>query len=357
MRRLRPALLALGGLVLLAAMWGGLARVGWRLPALPAPVAALHGPLILSGFFGTVISLERAVALNRRWAYAAPALAGLGGLALAMGLPAWLGQVLLVAGGLALAAVFVVILRVRSDWSHLTLGLGALLWPAGSLLWLAGLPVSHVVPWWAGFLVLTIAGERLELARILRLRREALAAFLAATGLLLAGLMASLAAFVLGVRVAGVGLVALSIWLWRFDVARRTVRQSGLTRFIAVALLAGYAWLGVAGVLWVWRAEYFGAGPVYDAMLHSLLLGYVFSMIFAHAPLMAPTLLGTGVPYQPGFYATLGLLHASLILRILGDMLAVPGLRQWGGLLNVAALLLFAAGLALTLRRTPAPSV
>jgi hypothetical protein len=30
-----------------------------------------------------------------------------------------------------------------------------------------------------------------------------------------------------------------------FDIARRTVRQSGVTRFIAVCLLSGYVWLGV----------------------------------------------------------------------------------------------------------------
>ena len=46
---------------------------------------ALHGPLMVSAFFGTVISLERAVALDRLWAYAAPLAAGLGGIALLCG--------------------------------------------------------------------------------------------------------------------------------------------------------------------------------------------------------------------------------------------------------------------------------
>ena len=52
----------------------------------------------------------------------------------------------------------------------------------------------------------------------------------------------------------------------RHDVARRTVRQSGLTRFTAVCLLSGYFWLAVSGVL----AVYFGtvlAGAAYDAIL------------------------------------------------------------------------------------------
>jgi hypothetical protein len=78
-----PALLAL-----LAAAWAGLVRMGWLLP--PFQVAA-HGQLMISGFFGTVIALERAVALsasfkNGRWAYAAPLLSSVGTLAVIAGL-------------------------------------------------------------------------------------------------------------------------------------------------------------------------------------------------------------------------------------------------------------------------------
>ena len=42
-----------------------------------------------------------------------------------------------------------------------TMALGALLWLVGNAGWLVGWPVPQVVPWWSGFLVLTIAGERL----------------------------------------------------------------------------------------------------------------------------------------------------------------------------------------------------
>jgi hypothetical protein len=33
---------------------------------------------------------------------------------------------------------------------------------AATLLWLGGFPINQIVPWLAGFVVLTIAGERLE---------------------------------------------------------------------------------------------------------------------------------------------------------------------------------------------------
>jgi hypothetical protein len=130
-----------------------------------------------------------------------------------------------------------------------------------------------------------------------------------------------------------------------FDVARHTVRTSGLPRYSAAALLSGYVWLGVAGLLAVrWGAV--AAGPPYDAMLHALFVGFVFSMIFGHAPIIVPAVLGRGIAYRPAFYAHLGLLHASLALRIFGDFWPwLPG-RQWGGLLNALAIVLFFANIA-----------
>ena len=56
---LAAALVALG-----SGVWGGLVRLQWPLP-LPGNDASWishHGPLLITGFLGTVISLERAVA-------------------------------------------------------------------------------------------------------------------------------------------------------------------------------------------------------------------------------------------------------------------------------------------------------
>jgi hypothetical protein len=72
----RAPLLLLGMLSLLAGLAGGLVRVGWALPHVPAEVALLQGALMLAGFLGTLISLEKVVALERRAGYAAPLLIG-----------------------------------------------------------------------------------------------------------------------------------------------------------------------------------------------------------------------------------------------------------------------------------------
>ena len=53
-----------------------------------------------------------------------------------------------------------------------------------------------------------------------------------------------------GSRAFGLSLLVLVVWLAPRDVARHTVHSTGQPRFCAAAMLAGYAWLAVAGVAW-----------------------------------------------------------------------------------------------------------
>lgn len=344
----RVPLLILGFACLITGACAGLARLGWAVPRHAFDLAAVHGPLMVSGFFGTVISLERAVALARRWAYLGPLAAGLGGLGLIGGAPPAIAQALLTLGSAVLfggsAWIF---LRQRALFTF-TLAAGAASWLVGNLLWLGGFSVYEVVLWWAGFLVLTIAGERLELSRFRPPSPKAVPAFRA---ILLAIVVALLIARVegyasLGFRLFGAALLALAGWLLTQDIARRTVRGEGLTRFIAVCLLSGYLWLAVGGAVLAGAGELQPGAPSYDAALHALLLGFVFSMVFGHAPIIFPAVLRVAVPYHPSFYAPLALLHASLLCRLAGDLAGHPGWLRTGGLLGAIALAAFIAGTA-----------
>ena len=338
----RLPLLAMGMVALLTGLWAGLLRLGWDVPPLQPTWPAVHGPLMISGFLGTLISLERAVALGRRWAYTAPLLSGLGGLSLIVGFPGPVAQILIMAGSLGLVAIFAVIIRLRPALYTVTMGLGAVCWIMGNLLWLIGWPISYLVFWWAGFLLLTIAGERQELARLQHLSPAGQASFLVTLVSVLTGLIVIGSSFDIGVRLVGGGMVGLALWLGRHDIARRTVRQAGVTRFIAVCLLSGYVWLGLSGLL----AVVFGgisAGPQYDAMLHAFFLGFVFAIIFGHAPIIFPAVLGARMAFRPMFYAHAILLQVTLILRLAGDVMGWGPGRQVGGLLNVVVLLLFLA--------------
>jgi len=343
--------IALGGLALLAGMWAGLVRIGWAIPPLQP---AAHGPLMISGFLGVVISLERAVAFGKRWTFAAPLLSGLGAVALLLGLPAeiYCGLFVLASAVLiiAFATTYYQHYGSKIEWSGLTMIGGAVLWLVGNGLWWAGRPLAQATPWWIGFLVVTIAAERLELGRVLLLGRVSRITFLLCVALFVGGLKLSLFAFSAGLQLSGAGLIALGAWLLYFDIAHRTIRQKGLTRFIAACLLPGYAWLIFAGALWLMWAPYFSGGPFYDAMLHTILLGFVFSMIFGHEPIIMPAIVGVPIVYRPAFYGHLVLLHASLILRLVGDLAAQPSLRIWGGMLNVIAVLAFIGNTVIAVR-------
>ncbi len=353
----RVGLLALAGAALLAGLTGALVLLGLSMPTDTVRLAGVHGLLMTLGFLGTLIALERAVALDRRWGYLAPLASGLGAASLIVGLPVAVGAFLLATGGVLLVAMYVAFDRIERSMHTSVQGIGTLAWLVAAMLLVEGRPISAVIPWLAAFLVLIIAGERLELSRLSRPSDAARRAFLGAVAVFAAGVVVTLVAPDAGMRVGGAGLVALALWLARHDIARRTVRMHGVTRFVALSLLVGYAWLAVAGACWL----AFGSpstGSQYDVMLHSLFLGFVISMVFGHAPIILPAVLRTPLPYRPRFYGHLALLHGGLLLRIVGgDLLGSVVAWQAGGVLNVTALLLFigSSAIAVAAGREPMP--
>ena len=339
--RLRFVLIAFGGLSLLAGLWMGLTRLGWDLPLPTAIFPLLHGPVMIVGFLGTLITLERAAAMGRLWPYGAPMCAVLSVLALAAGLPVQWAATLAVISSAVLCVVFIALYR-QSPLAHfIVMAMSALVWIGGNSLWLAGFPLHRVAAWWAAFLVLMIAGERLELSRLVKRRFLADVLFHLCVAGIVIGLVYSVFDFPPGLRVAGIGLTCLAVWLILNDMARYTIVRPGLPRFMAICLIVGYLWLIVAGVLWLTSASQFVAGPSYDAMLHTIFLGFVFSMIFAHAPVIFPSITGIDLPFSPIAYGYAGLLHVALVLRVAGDLALWRGGQQWGGMLNVIAILLF----------------
>jgi hypothetical protein len=183
-------------------------------------------------------------------------------------------------------------------------------------------------------------------------------AFVGATALLLAGLLVSVAAYAAGMAICGAAFLLLALWLLRYDIARRRIKAGGQARFTALALLSGYVWLGVGALLLIRHAGVM-AGPYYDAALHSIFLGFVFAMIFAHAPIVFPAVLSVPIVFTNRFYIPLVLLHLSLLLRVGGDLLGWWDARLWGGLLNVVVILAFLLITVTSLRprRAPAPTL
>lgn len=343
---------------LLTGLAGGLARAGVAVPGGATwlgPAVAAHALLMVCAFMGTVIGIERAVAVRHPLAFAGPLASGAAGIAQLMGAPA-AAALLVAAASLAFVAVNIVVVR-RQRAAHTALLLvGALAWTVGSLWHVLDRGAGAVVPLWLGFLVLTIAAERLEMTRLMRRRAGAAPALAVILAALLAGALLSGLDAATGGVLYGLSLAALAVWLVMFDIARRTVRAQGLSRYMAVCLLLGYGWLFVAGL--AWAATALGA-PWRDAALHGLALGFVFSMMLGHAPVILPAIARVKVLFGTAFYLPLLLLHASLLLRLAaghGDPRALAA-GAAGNALAIAAFAATLAGAALAwrLRHTPSP--
>ncbi len=345
--------LAVVATTLLAAVAGGLLRAGIAWPAqanaqLAGQAAVAHAALMMSGFLGTVIGIERAVAVKLHWAWLVPLCAALGS-TLSLAGRSEAAAFYAVASCVFVGVNFVVVRRQKA--AHTTLLLvGALAWFVGNLEFAAGARGEAVFAWWFTFLVVTIAAERLEMTRLMQRRPSAQLGLLGAVAALLLGAVMSGLWPQAGGMLYGASLFSLALWLSLFDIARRTALAHGLSRYMAVCLLAGYAWLGVAGA--AWAAMALGA-PSRDLALHALGLGFIVSMVMGHAPVILPAVARVKLHFGRWFYAPLALFHLSLVLR-LGAGFADNDWRSTGALLNALALLLFAltlAGSALAWRR------
>ncbi|MBX0301566.1 hypothetical protein K2F54_16450 [Cryobacterium sp. 1639] len=338
----RLAFLLLGGIALLAGLNGALLLLGVWAPIASTRLPEVHGPLMVFGFVGTVVVLERAVAVRRGWAYLSPGLLGAGGIALISPLPVIVGQAALVAGSAVLLAIYAEIWRKQAAVSTGVQVLGAVAGLMATIFWLRGIGIPQLAPLLILYLVLTIAGERLELSRISPTVDQRAESWMLGIGLALCfGAVVALVWPVAGYPLLGIGMLALVVWLFRHDVATRLVRSTGLPRYMACCLLAGYGWLVVVGGIWLLQGAVY-SGPGYDAMMHAVFLGFVVSMIMAHAPTILPAVLRRPLPYRPIMYLPAALLHLSLLARVLlGDAYGWPVLVQWGGIVNIIAVLLF----------------
>ena len=334
--------LALAALNLLGALAGGLARFGWQV--LPAPLAAQvlqeHGALLMAGFFASLISLERALALHRgTWL---PLMSGLAGLLAMAGFAAWAAWAWLLSS-IGLCGLYLWAARTRA----LSLPLAVEASGAAALVWAAlayALGNLEQARWaWSLFLLLTIVGERRELMRLRPLPAWASQLFLFAWALL------ALAAVLLigprahwGAQLGWLLFGLLALWLLAFDLARLQWRQSGWAGHTARCLMVGYGWLLAASA-----AGLSGQGGVGGVAWHLMWLGFVFAMVFAHVPIMLPVLLGLRPLHSAWALLPLGLMALSLLLRTFAVLTHRSDWLVWAGAGHGLALVSFALIVAL----------
>jgi hypothetical protein len=187
--------------------------------------------------------------------------------------------------------------------------------------------------WWLTFLIVTIAGERMELSWPTPQRRGGAAWFLFAFGLLLVGARNGLPTGN-GAILYGVALLLTALWFLWHDIARLDVRGTGQDCFTASCMLAGYVWLAIAGLVLI--ASPSGGAFGYDVMLHAVLIGFVLSTVFSHALVILPAVARVNVRYAPVLYLPLALLHLSVAFRAGGGLMGWDSGRKGSGLLTIA---------------------
>lgn len=330
-----------------AAGWAGLGRLS-VVPAMTfGGAAGWHGALMVTAI-ATLIAVERATVVRRPWAWAAPVLSALGAIALILGAST--------IGGLLITASAAVVVVVMVRGAAATPGIAVVLMTLGAVAWLVSallffmleLPLASVVPWWSTFLVLTIAGERHELARVLRPSRAAALAFTPLVALCVIATAIVLVDRRAGTVLLGIAQICLALWLIVRDRPLRASLRVPLARYIGVATRLAYVWLAVAGTLNI--AVDVPAGLSYDAALHALFVGFVITMILAHAPIVLPAILGGAVGFQRSLYAPLVTLSVSVAVRVAADLLGSAEGRAIGAVGVGIALPLFAVTMITSFR-------
>lgn len=331
-KTINKTLMFLGGFLLFLGLLSGIQKIGWRLP-INQPIL-FHGSLMI-GFLGVLISLERAISLKKSWGYLSPFFIGLG----------FIGSILnqisilsIILGGLILVYIFYLFTKKQPSLHLLVMLTGSIVWVLGNVLWFLEYKVHIFVLFWIGFLILTISGERLELNRIY-MGKNKKNTFIFTILLVNLGLLVSIINFNIGIKIFSIGIFCLSIWLLFNDISRYTIKEKKKKRFIGLSLFLGYCWLSISGLTGLFFINN-NLSFIFDVFLHSVFLGFVFSMIFGHVYTILPPVLGLEISYSKFSYIHLLLLHFSLIVRFLGDFWWLP-MRKFGGLLNVLAIILF----------------
>jgi hypothetical protein len=337
----RLPLLALAFLSLITGLITGLGRIGWSGMALPSMVH--HGGIMIGGFLGTLIILEKIIPLKKKILYGIPVLSALSVMMFIFSLDE-IAFVLLVAASVGLVLVFTYyFLQERSPVYFLML-IGSFCWLTGNLLLMKNEFYPQAVSWWMAFTLFVIGAERIELMKFLPVSPYQKLLFVG--GLLLFVIGSLLSFHGIGNVITGLSLAFAAIWLLRHDIIGISIKKSGLTRYIAIALLSGYLCLFICGVfLMAFKTQAFA----YDIVVHTFFIGFVLSMILAHGPIILPGVIGVHhKPYNRLFYICLIVLHVSWLTRAVSSILLEFETRRLSGILTTIAILGYFITLAVT---------
>jgi len=297
----------------------GIARGGGLELGFINKLSFFHQYFMIGGFFGTLITAERIVSLrNEKLNFLI--------LVNALGAPfiilnPKISLIFFYSGGLILFAVYLYFLLRFKKEEFLILGLSAIFYILGFELYEKNKLLA--IDFWSLFFIFTILGERYELIKNFK-KISKISKYLIFSSILLLPFLQKF------YSLKGIILVGLSVVFIITDIALINLRKTEPFRFTAYCILIGYIWLITYGL------SFTIPNINYDLRIHSLLLGFVFSMVFAHARMILPSILKTTTKFLkiPNYIAFI-LFEASLIARFISYGKAVFPIFLFANFLSI----------------------
>jgi hypothetical protein len=213
-----------------------------------------------------------------------------------------------------------------------------------------------LVAW--GFLVPTVWGFSARwLPAFLAIPRPDKRAFSVALLLNVAGVLLGSAGQIKSAAILlAVGSVAIISALHLIEEPRGAAKTQGIHPSFPVFVRLVYIWLAIAGAMGVWAAFADVHGGIWGASRHALTVGFAATMVFAIGPRILPHFGGVYSIFSKRLmFISLLVLQIGCTLRVLSEPLAYEGYLSfawktlpYSGMLELTAVLVFAANLALT---------
>ena len=292
-------ILPLAMLSMIVGVYAGWLRLGWNFPLIEPQSVPQHGALMVGSFLGTLIATEKVSTAQSKWWWLVPVIF-ISSFPLMMHVSAKSGYMALVLGSLGYVWLCGQVCLTYRFTSDILLFIGAIFQFLGHFALLRTFSFPMAFAGWLAFFVFTIVGERLNLTRFLPVSKRDRTELFIWLGLFIASLFLYHKGYGFVLTLVFVGIAQ---WLIRNDIARKNLSKEGLHRFLGATLLIGYGWLILTGFVALFNGSSTNATWIYDAVVHSFFIGFILTMIMAHAPIIFPSLLGINVrPYHPVMY-------------------------------------------------------
>jgi uncharacterized protein involved in response to NO len=209
-----------------------------------------------------------------------------------------------------------------------------------------------------GFLVPTVWGFSARwLPTFLAIPRPNTRAFALALMLDVDGVLFGVAGWTRSATILlAVGAAIIVVALHLFEKPQGNAKVQGIHPSFPIFVRLVYVWLMIAGGMGIWAAFADVHGGIWGASRHALTVGFAATMVFSIGPRILPHFGGIYSIYSKRLmFVCLVLLQAGCTVRVLSEPLAYEGYLSfawktlpYSGMLELSAVLVFAANLVLT---------